>query len=230
MKNWAEYGRQLLTSGQVPVSERAAFESKLRGVEASIQARGGDVLLRPSFTNEEKRALTSDGARIYLPNGKSINTQKAEKRPLDLYVTYPRALALASRKVEVAIYPYPDRFFEDDTFDKSSDEQWRLVVAGGQRLGRRLGLEEIGQIIPELPESTEVIFKHFDQSRGERLLGEKFKYLYMRTNTPTNESGSGVALAGRFDACDGLDVVGWSRDDGHRYLGGARWVVPMGTR
>ncbi len=191
------------------------------------------------FTDEERKALVDDGAVIYLPTGETIKAQKSARRPF-WYIAdgfkengVNRLTEFPSRPIEVAIYPDPERFFVPESNSKTTDQQIALVEQDAHALRERLGLPNIGEVLPESSEATEVLFKHFDAT-GVRILGQDYMkdgyWSYIRTNTPTNKEGSGVAFVGGWDAADGLDVFDWLRDASDVYFHAARWVVPTGTR
>ncbi|MBI4084308.1 MAG: hypothetical protein HY431_00200 [Candidatus Levybacteria bacterium] len=190
------------------------------------------------FSQEQKEALVNDGAVIYLPTGVTIMKQEKlqlqKGKPSFWYVTEggDALLALPSRRMEVAIYPDPERFFVPGTFDKDLNEQERLAAEDGQALSQILGIEGIMQIIPaEASSVTEVAFQRLDGT-GIWLFGEEYaaaqglKWVYGRTKNPTNRTGSFVADVGGARSDSGLDVNGWHRDCGFDYLGAVRWVVP----
>lgn len=194
-----------------------------------------------TFTDEERKALLDDGALLYLPTGETIRSQKSAKRPF-WYITNGykadgknRLTEFPSRRIEVAIYSDPERFFVPDSFSKTTDQQIALVETDAHSLRERLGLPNIGEILPEASEATEVLFKHFDAT-SIRLLGQDYirirdgYWSYIRTSTPTNKVGSNVACVGRWDAGNGLYVGDWIRDKSDVNVGAARWVVPTGTR
>lgn len=188
-----------------------------------------------TFTDEERRALVDDGAVLYLPTGETIRGQKNDRRPFwyvaDGYKDHGknRLTEFPSRRIEVAIYPDTEKFFVPDSFSKTTDQQIALVEQDAQTLRERLGLPNIGEILPEAPEVTEVLFKHFDAT-NVRLLGQDYIHdgcwSYIRTSTPTNKEGSDVAGVGAWAADAGLRVAGWARDEGPVFVGAARWVVP----
>lgn len=191
------------------------------------------------FTDEERAALIGDGALLYLPTGETIKAQKAARRPF-WYVNdgykeggKNRLTEFPSRAIEVAIYPDPKRFFVPETASKTTDQQIVLVEQDAHALRERLGLPNIGEVLPEASEATEVLFKHFDAT-NVRILGQDYMkngyWSYIRTNTPTNKEGSHVALVGDWYADDGLHVLDWDRDYGDVRIHAARWVVPTGSR
>lgn len=192
-----------------------------------------------TFTDEEKRVLVRDGAVIYLPAGGTIRGQKSAGRPF-WHITdgfkldgRNRLTEFPSRSIEVAIYPDPERFFVPDTLSKTTDQQTALVEADARFLRERLGLPNIGEILPEASEVTEALFKHFDAT-NVRLLGQDYMrngyWSYIRTSTPTNKESSRVASVGRWSAGGGVGVGGWHRDKGYVHIRAARWVVPTGAR
>ncbi|MDO8618888.1 MAG: hypothetical protein Q7R49_02975 [Candidatus Daviesbacteria bacterium] len=199
-----------------------------------------EVLGEPlRFTDEERKALVDDGAVLYLPTGETIKAQQSAKRPF-WYITdgykesgRNRVTEFPSRPIEVAIYPDPERFFVPDTSSKTTDQQIALVEQDAHALREKLGLPNIGEVLPEASEATEVLFKHFDAT-GVRILGQDYMkdgyWSYIRTNTPTNKEGSSVAHVGGWSAGRGLRVGGWYRGPGHVVIHAARWVVPTGTR
>lgn len=186
------------------------------------------------FTDEERKVLLDDGAVIYLPTGETIRAQKAASRPFWYIVNGRNRLTeFPSRRIEVAIYPDLERFFVPYTFNKTTDQQIASIEADAQSLRERLRLPNIGEILPEASEATEVLFKHFDAT-NIRLLGQDYMHngywSYIRTATPINKEGSDVASVGRWDADGGLHVDGWRRDESSVALWAARWVVPTGIR
>lgn len=191
------------------------------------------------FTDEEREALVGDGAVLYLPTGETIQAQRAARRPF-WYVAdgykeggRNRVTEFPSRLIEVAIYPDPERFFVPATASKTTDQQIALVEQDAHALRERLGLPNIGQVLPEASEATEVLFKHFDAT-GVRILGQDYMrngyWSYIRTSTPTNKEGSRAARVGDWRAASGLRVDDRHRDDGDVDIHAARWVVPTGSR
>ncbi|MEK7182599.1 MAG: hypothetical protein AAB694_00360, partial [Patescibacteria group bacterium] len=149
-------------------------------------------------------------------------------------VSAKRVLTTPSRIMEVAIYPDPERFFVPGTFSQLKATQEELVKKDGQELQARLGIEGLEEILPEAPEVTEVMFKHFDAT-GVRLLGEDYRdpnpetryWRYIRTNTPINKSGPFIAIVGHFFAVYGPYVPDWNAYRADAFLGAARWVVKV---
>lgn len=194
-----------------------------------------------TFTEQERETLVADGAVLYLPTGETIKDQRAAGRKFwhvaDGFKEGERnrLTEFPSRRIEVAIYPGPERFFVPGSFNKTTDQQDVLAQQDAEEIRKRLGLENIGIVRPEASEVTEVMFKHFDTTKA-RLLGETFReqasgYLpYIRTNTPTNKSGSNLASVGYFSADDGPRVDDWYRDVHRVFLAAARWLVSMGDR
>lgn len=196
------------------------------------------------FTDEERKVLIDDGAYIYLPTGETIRGQQQADKPFwfvnEGYVVDEdgknRLLDFPARRIEIAIYADPkdpERFFVPGSFNKNTDQQDKLRAKDSEDLRKRLGFLGITMIRPEAPEVTEVMFKHFAET-GVRLLGEDWikdgYWRYIRTNTPTNKSGSDLASVGHWYADDGMNVHDWDRDRGRVDLGGARWVVPNRSR
>lgn len=194
-----------------------------------------------TFTEQEREILLADGAVLYLPTGKTINDQRAAGR--EFWYVAPgfmeegknRLTEFPSRRIEVAIYPAPERFFVPGSFDKTMGQQDEASREDAKELRKRLGLKGIEIVRPEASEVTEVMFEHFDATRV-RLLGEEYReqaaghWPYIRTNTPTDKSGSCYVWVGSFDPNDGPDVDVWLGDDHLVFLGVARWVVPMDDR
>lgn len=184
------------------------------------------------YTDAEKEILIADGAAVYLLEGQSIGSQRRGGRRFwsDWHEGHPIE-DLTSRIYEVAIWPDPEKFFVPGTFNKSKPKQEELIRADGQKIQARLGIPMFTEILPGAPEGTEVMFRHFDKT-GVRLLGENYmtkeKYWsYMRTNTPTDESGSDVAVVGSFRADYGPNVDRWYAREGLPNLGAARWGVKI---
>lgn len=200
-----------------------------------------DLLLRDSFTPEEKKALKEDGVVFYTLTGTTISEQREARnkagKPSFWHVADAgdRLLAVPSRRIEVGIYPDPQKFFVPGSFYKTTDQQDVLMEQDAENLRKRLGLKDIGMARPEASEATEVIFTHFDETQI-RLLGQDYReqasgyYPYIRTSTPTNKSGSSLALVGGFDADGGLSVNVWPRGNRDVGIGLARWVVPQRSR
>lgn len=192
-----------------------------------------------AFTDEEKEALKNDGAVIYLPTGETIKSQKDNGRSF-WYIANGyqkngknRLTEFPARRIEVAIYPDPERFFVPGSFSQTTDQQIALVKTDAHSLREKLGLPNIDEILPEASEVTEILFKHFDAT-SIRILGQDYfkdgYWSYIRTNTPTNKEGSGVASIGAWAAVGGLDVFDWDRSGTRVRVGAARWVVPTGIR
>ncbi len=189
-----------------------------------------------TFTDQEREALINDGAVLYLPSGETIRGQREAGRQFGyVFNGGERLLDFPARRIEVAIYPDPERFFVPGSFDKTTDKQDDLMAEDAESLRKRLGLEGIGMIRPEASEVTEVMFKHFDETQV-RLLGKDYMkqaggyYPYIRTNTPANKSGSNLASVGCFGADSGPDVDDWNRGPHYVFLATARWVVPQRSR
>ena len=221
------------------------YKEVKRGVltdEATRYSQGialvGNFVDPIKFTDQERRVLIGDGAVLYLPTGETIKGQREAGRPFwnitDGFIRAGknRLTEFPSRRIEVAIYPDPERFFVPDTSKKTLDQQIALIEHDAQSLRERLGLSNIGEIIPEVPEVTEVLFRHFDATKV-RILGPDYRrdryWSYVRTSTPTTRLGSRVAFVGYLSVEVGLDVGSWDRGD-MSFLHAARWVVPTGTR
>ncbi len=190
------------------------------------------------FSDEERRVLISSGAKLYLPRGETVKAQLAASRPFsDITHGYQengrnRLSEFPARPIEVAIYPQPENFFVPDSLNKTTDEQIALIETDAQLLREELGLPNITEVLPEVSEATEVLFKHFI-STGMRILGNEYttdgKLSLIRTSTPINEDGSDVAYVGAWDRYRGLSVGGWYRNQSYNLISVARWVVPTGN-
>lgn len=194
------------------------------------------IVVESQFTRVERKRLKDDGAYPHLLVGETIGLQREGGRRF--WSTWHKGQpieALASRVMEVAIYPEPERFFVPGTFNKPAAEREALVKQDGEDLRNRLKLPGIDEVVPQAPEATEVLFKHLDKT-GIYLLGEDYRdtetsyYLYMGTKTPTNKEGSNFALVGRFVVGDGPRVDYFPVGGSYPGLGGARWVVKKGTK
>lgn len=188
------------------------------------------VKTRPDFTPHERNLLEKDGARVIrLFSGETLEFQIAQGRHF-LYLAEDRDKIgfrdIKSRAMNVAVYPNFRRFFIEGSFDQKLAIQKDLLKKDAEHLRERLGLEKIGEILPEVSEATQAVFNYFDQTKI-RLLGTLFKMLYIRTSTVTDKSGTFGALVG--DWCDvaGLHVRSWPVNRKYPQVGVARWVVPI---
>ncbi|TSC87532.1 MAG: hypothetical protein G01um10147_510 [Microgenomates group bacterium Gr01-1014_7] len=189
----------------------------------------GNYIFLP-YTDAEKEILIADGAAVYLLEGQSIGSQRRGGRRFwsDWHKGHPIE-DITSRIYEVAIWP--NDFFVPRTFNEPKLEQEELVRVNREETRLRLGIPNYTEILPEAPEVTEVLFKHFDLTRV-RLLGAKYKtkdghWTHIRTNTAINESGSVVAHVGCFRAVYGPDVHDWYAREGDPDLAAARWGVKL---
>lgn len=225
----------------IPGDERAKYASGIQRMNSLASALQKEGLLPEkfgvlNFSKEARQALLEDGATIYGLTGETIRAQQEAGRPFWYVPQVESLLTLPSRRMEIAIYADPKRFFVPESFDKTKSQQEALVVREAQALRERLGISGITMILPEAPEATEAIFRHFDQTEGVRLLGEDYKdpkngwWRYIRTNTPTNSAGSEVADVGCFLADYGLRIGDWDAGDRYGCVGAARWVVPTRDR
>ena len=222
MIEWVRFGEEILEKPGLDPQERVVIQSHLTAlqkeqVRLSDPEVPGKIL---TFTDKERKALTDDGAVIYLPKGETIRGQKSARRTF-WYITdgykeggKNRLTEFPSRRIEVAIYPDPEKFFVPDTFNKDTDRQTVLIEQDADSLRKRLGLENITEILPEASEATEVIFRYFDKT-AVRLLGRDYMrdghWSYIRTATPTNKEGSFVAYVGCWSDGIGLHVYDWFR-------------------
>lgn len=214
------------------LEKRKARIAQLEQVGLEIPA--GDYIFLP-YTDDEKQVLKDDGAVVYLLEGESIGSQKRGGKRFwsDWHNGHPIE-DLTSRIYEVAIWPDPEKFFVPGTSNKSKKRQEELVRADGEKIRARLGIPNFTEILPETPEVTEVMFRHFDLT-NVRLLGEAYTtkegyWLYVRNNTPTNESGSRVADVGRFYAGHGPHVYSWRARESSPRICSARWGVKIVSR
>ncbi|MBI2034235.1 hypothetical protein HY388_01230 [Candidatus Daviesbacteria bacterium] len=199
------------------------------------------LVLRPRFTDRERKKLLADKAKAYLLSRTTILQQKearaAKGQPSFWHITDggDRLLALPSRDIEVAFFPDPNRFFVEGTFGKDTNTQERLVRAAGQTLGNRLGLPNIAGIITdEAATWSDLTYQYLDDPEGgEWLFGPKYaeavgkSWVYARTKNPTNASGSDVAHVGLASPGRGLGISGWDRASGHGGGGAPLLVVPI---
>lgn len=191
------------------------------------------------FTAQEKQVLKEDGVVIYTLTEVTIPAQREARsragKPSFRYVVDAgeRLLAVPSRKIEVAIFPDPKRFFVPNSFSKDTDTQERLAVGDAKLLRARLNLPGITQIIAdEAATLAEIVFQH-EEATGVWLFGPEYAsaqgriWVYGRTKNPTNDSGSFVAYVGDARSARGLSVHGWGRDDGNDEVGAPRLVVAI---
>ena len=199
----------------------------------SSQPESVEITEPLTFSNQEREVLLGDGAVLYLLTGETIRDQQQAGRPFWYVVDGgERLLDFPALRIEVVIYPDPEKFFVPESFNKTITQQDNLMEQDTLNLRKRLGLEGITMVRPEASEVTEVVFKHFKETQV-RLFGENYKeqasgyYPYTRTSTPTNKSGSYLAGIGFFSAVGGLRVSGWHLDHRYARLGLVRWVVPQ---
>lgn len=118
------------------------------------------------------------------------------------------------------------------SFNKTIEEQIALIEADAKSLRERLGLQNIGEILPEASEVTEVLFKHFDATLNVHIFGKDYKHSnywrYIRTCTPTNKTGSFVAHIGLW--AGEVGIGDWERYERSVLIGAARWIVPTEIR
>lgn len=209
---------------------------------ALLDGRAERLNLRDCFSAEEKRALKEDGAVVYKLDGRTILEQETAReragRPAFWYVVSApdNLLGSPSRKIEVAIYPDPGKFFVPDSFGKDTDTQERLVKADAEVLRQRTGLQEVTQIITdEAATLTGLVFQH-EAATGVWLFGPEYAkavgkdWVYGRTKDPTNIGGSGVAGVGCAGSGHGVSVSDWLRAVGGDGVGSPRLVVPLANR
>ena len=199
--------------------------------------------MREKFSPEEKKGLESDGAIIYLLTGQTIEEQREARKKIGLpsfnsfvHLQGKELVNVPSRRTEVAIYPDPERFFVPGSFSQFTIVQDRLAKEDGDALSKKLGFNNITEIIPdEVSTVTELIFQHADGT-GEWLLGDsytrftpergyRFK-VHARTKNPTEREDWLAEVSTDLSGCC-LVVTAWhhysSRDD----LGVFRLVVPV---
>lgn len=191
---------------------------------------------RPSvetFDDQEKEVLVNDGAVIYLPEGYTINIQRV--REIGTYFwnvihETPRLTDFPPRRIEVAIYPDPERLFISDSFNKNVAQQDRLIEQDTEYLRRKLRAEGLIMWRPEASEVTEVMYKHFRET-GVNLLGADFMRRggrygpSVRTSTPT-KFGRFAVVSGSFRKGDGPQILDSYPQESNNNLGVIRWIVP----
>lgn len=161
------------------------------------------VKVRPEFTKHEISVLEGDGARVLrLFPDETLEFQMKIGRPF-LWITKAEEnvefLKLKPRAMDVAVYPTLEKFFVKDSFNERTIKQKELLRIDAENLRERLGLPNIGEILPEVSEATQAIFNYWDRT-GIRILGKGYRMLYIRTGTFTDKSGSLGALVGEW--CD----------------------------
>lgn len=231
--------RDLLQIAERLAREKGAPEHFSDGSEIRETVVAEQLVLRESFTDEEKAALINDGAVVYTLQEETVNSQKeaqqSKGKPSFGYLVDggERLVAKPSKRIQVAIYPDPDKFFVPNSFSKSVTKQEERVAQDAQDLRQRLNLSNVTEIIPdEAATLTEIVFKHLDET-GEWLFDKKYAaaqgldWVYGRTKNPTNSSGSSVANVGDADPDDGVRVGDWARGHGDHDVGVARLVVPV---
>lgn len=189
------------------------------------------------FPEEARRVLVGDGAVTYLLAGETVRGQRAAGRPF-WYVApgyeiggKNRLTDVPSSLVEVAFYPDPDRFFVPGSVDRSRVEREALRLEDRDSLIRRLGNIGVDQVPLEVSGVTELVFKHFDATRGKvRLLGGAYGYHWVDTNTPADKKGLHFAYVGDWKDVEGLRIDDWAVDEGAWGLGAGRWIVPAEVR
>lgn len=202
------------------------------------------VEARSTFTDSEREALITDGAIIYTATGKSIEAQKEAQTSKNqpsfwdmsggASAAGDRLLAVPSRRVDIAIYPEPERFFVPGSFNKTLEEQEELVAQDTRDLRKRLNKGSIGVIIPtEASTLTDIVFQHFNETR-RWLLGYRYaetqglNRVYVRTKNPIpmDYFEERVACVGISSPDNGMDIRSWPSNKGYDNLGAARLVVP----
>lgn len=210
-----------------------------------------------SFTDKERKALKDDGAVTYLLSGETIADQKSAGRPFGIFADpgyivrkRNRLTEFPSRRIEVAVYPHPEKIIIKGSSNKTLQEQRGILKEDEDSLKKQLGLP-IEEILAEAPEISQVLFKHFDAT-GDRLLGpdsflpNRFPNengLYdltlpdlVATCTPLSKKPSSTAVVGRWyrdnkvGIYNNLNIYRRENNETTSTVGVIRWVVPQGTR
>ena len=209
------------------------------------------LVLRPRFTDIERKILLGDKATTFVLSGTTIPQQREvrerEGKPSFWHVVSAgdKLLALPSKAgQEVAIFTDPKRFFVEGTFGKDTDTQERLVRAAGNDLADRLNLNNsqgkptiAGILTEEAATWSDLTFQFLEDPeknpKGIWLFGPEYakahgkNWVYCRTKNPTNDFGSNVVNVGNASPDNGLDGFGWGRGDGDEDVGGPFLVVPI---
>jgi hypothetical protein len=199
------------------------------------------LVIRDRFTDEEKKILLEDSAEIYLPTGLTIlaqiDAQRVKGKPSfwRLIDGGNKLVNAHSRKIEVAIYPDPNKFFVPDSFSKNLKTQEEKIAKDAQTLRDRLKLQGVTEIIPDRASTlTEVVFQHLDKT-GVWLLGGDYAavhgldFVNARTKNSTRFI-TDVAHVGIAHPDGGLYVSDMRVNRGFYTVGVARMVVPIKTK
>lgn len=232
IKRMNDLAKQLVKEGDLPQD----FTSGVRSEKISSPE---PIVLRERFTPQERKVIEDAHGVIYTPTGLSLDAQKSARAaknkpsfPYDLSWGGERLTAVASRQVEMAVFPDPQEFFVPGSFGNSTATQERMAAEDA----KRLGLPNVTQILPdEASTFTDIVFQHEDATDKwlfgpEYAKAQNLDWVYGRTKNPTNSSGSNVASVGYAGADGGVSVDDSGRDIGHHGVGAVRLVVPLETK
>jgi hypothetical protein len=182
------------------------------------------------FTQEEKEKLRAEGALIYAIGEETVAEQMQRNDGFwnIRHENEAEYLEVPARRMEVAIFPDPEKFFVPESYMKDKDEQERLLLEDTGILRAKLGFDNsVTQILPEIAEATSVIFKHKDTT-GTRLLGEEYSCASIRTNTSHRKDGWDFKLqVGNFfeGRIEGMEIAYSRAVNGQGHTSAARFIV-----
>lgn len=186
------------------------------------------------WSDEEKQKLQRNNIFVCALSGETIRDQILVRNPLYSAAAgfevegRNRLLDHPSRIMEIAVYQDPRKFFVPRSFGHFNE--WQELVSGDQKkLRKKLDVNNLNEIIPEAPEITQLVFRLYEASRGRIILfGKDYDYRLVGTNTPTDESGSHIAVVGDWFGIMGLRIYNYDPADklGRLNIGLARCLVP----
>ncbi len=199
----------------------------------SRRPRETEIITPGRFTEKEREILLGDGARIYSTLGETIDGQWWAQRKLGkpsfhhvFRAQKGKLHDVASRLLEVAIYPDLRKFWVPESGDKTLREQEQLVEEDAEQLRKRLGLPGITQIIPEEASTlTSLLIQHYNETGNWFLFAVKDQFT-ARTKNGVNRSNTLVADVGHILAGSGMVVEARSPYVGYADVKAPRVIVP----
>ncbi|MBI2085852.1 hypothetical protein HYT74_00765 [Candidatus Daviesbacteria bacterium] len=125
-------------------------------------------LISISWSDQEKATLVNDGAVSIVQREKQFAVKDKQvdhcggKKTDYIIDGRNRLVDFPSKVLEVAIYPDPEKFFVQGTFNKSKGRQEAIIARDAHQLRNRLGISNLDEILPEAPEVMEILFQHLE--------------------------------------------------------------------